>query len=432
MKKGIIAVVLAVVAAGSAGAQVEIDITRGVGRTPIAVPDFATAPGEEELGRELTEVIRYDLDFTGFFNIIGRERYPRSFTGFSRDATRIDFEGWQESGAEFLIYVYVYTEGDTIIAECRLFDILSGQQVVGRRFQARPEWRRSLAHQFSDEIVLFLTGNAGIATSQIAFSVRHSADVKEIYVADYDGANLRQVTRHEAVTILPQFSPDGNRIAYVSYKDRFPFLYIYDLQSGASRPLSREVGLNASPAWAPNGNELAIVLSKDGNAEIYRVNDDGSNRRRLTHNRILDTSPTFSPDGNQIAFVSDRQGAGQIFIMDANGNDARRVSFTGGQAVGPAWSPNGRFIAFVGSVRGRGTEIFVLDLEENNSRQLTDSPGLNEAPAWSADSRHIMFSSNRGGHAQLWSVNLETGEERRVPRIDHHVAEGPTWGPRRN
>lgn len=414
---------------GIAAAQIPIDITRKPGRIPIAVPDFATAPGHESLGRELAEVIRYDLGFTGLFDLIPPERFPRTFTGFTQDVSRIDFPAWRETKAEFLVYAHLSPDGDRIGAECRLFDT-GGQQVVGKQFTAESTWRRALAHHFSDEIVLYLTGVPGIATSQICFSSAQKGQ-KEICVVDYDGANLRQVTKHGSISILPEFSPEGTRIAYLSFKDRYPFLYILDLPTGQSSLLSKEVGLNAAPAWAPDGNALAMVLSKDANAEIYLVQADRSEKRRLTNHPAVDTSPTFHPNGKEIAFASDRDGVAQIFAMGIDGKNCRRLSYQGGRSYDPVWSPDGKSVTYVVDKAGDGLEIYVMDADGANPRRLTNSPGGNESPSWSPDSRHIVFASTRRGTSELWTVNVETGEQRPVPNLAGLQCQGPSWGPRR-
>lgn len=399
-------------------------------RIPIAIPDFCTAPGQEAMGREMARILSHDLEFSGIFTILPPERYPRDFAGFPRDASQIQFAPWRNTGAEFLVHAYVSLDATGIVAECRLFDVFAEQQVSGKRLVADGEkWQRLVVHQFADEVVLFLTGIPGIATTRICFSGGQTGK-KEIYVADYDGANLTPVTAHEAISILPKFSPDGSSIAYMSYKDRYPFLYILDLRSGQSRPLSKEVGLNAAPAWAPGGDRLAMVLSKDANEEIYLVNPDGSDKRRLTRDPSLDTSPVFSPDGGQIAFVSHRGGVAQIHVMGADGSNPRRISYTGGRSYDPAWSPDGRMIACVVEKRGQGLQIYVINADGSDPRQLTASGGVNDAPTWAPDSRHVMFASTRGGRSELWTVTLSTNEQRRVP-ITNLSCQGPSWGPRR-
>ena len=398
---------------------------------PIAVPAFATGPGAAAFGRDLASIIAADLDFSGLFNIVPQVRYPKDFRGFSSDAGKIDFIKWRETPAEHVVYGYVSLRGDTLVAECRLFDVLVSQQVVGKRLQSDPKWARLLAHQFADEIVHYLTGDMGIASTEICFSAGETGK-KEIYIADYDAGRVTKVTSHGSISIKPKFSPDGQKVAYLSYKDGFPFLYIYDRTTGRSTPLSKRSGLNHAPAWAPNGRFLALCLSKDGNTEIYLKNADGTGERRLTSNRAGDTSPTFSPDARKIAFVSDRGGRPHVYTMNVDGSRVRRISVQGGNAFDPAWSPDGKSIAYVVEKSGEGLEIYLMDADGKNSRRLSDSAGSNESPTWSPDSRHIMFLSTRAGISQLYTVTLETGIVRRVPRVANLRCQGPSWGPRRN
>jgi len=399
-------------------------------KIPIAVPVFGGTPGTEALAKEMTEVMRFDLLFTGLFDLLPPDRFPASFTGFTEDATRVDFGAWRATKVEHLVYAYITLDGNNVTAQCRLFDTLTGTQVIGQLLTTERAFPRLIAHRFTEEIVRCLDGVPGIASSEVCFSAGVSGK-KEIYVSDYDGAHVTQVTRHGSISIKPKFSPDGTRIAYLSYKDRYPFLYIFDRRTGKSTPLSKNVGLNAAPAWAPDGNRLALVLSKDGNTEVYLKDVSGSGSKRLTNHRASDTSPTFSPDGQQIAFVSDRIGRPQIFAMDVNGGNVRRLSYQGGSAYDPAWSPDGKSIACVTERSGEGLEIYVMGADGGNARRLTDSRGGNESPSWSPDSRHVVFGSTRSGKSELWAVTIETGQEFRLSSMEPSC-QGPYWGPRRS
>jgi len=396
-------------------------------RVGVAVPTFAAPPGQDAIASQLTEVMRFDLDFTGLVRLLKPEEFPSSFTGLTADATKIDFTAWRNARTEYVVHVYVSVEGSNVVLECRLLDVTTGQQVVGKRLTGQQPWARQVVHRFSDEIVKYLDGEPGIATSAYCFS-GGATGKKEIYYADYDGANMKQLTQHNSISILPTFSPDGAKIAYVSFKDRYQFLYVFELASGKSSALSKEVGMNSAPAWAPDGSRLAMVLSKDANSEIYLVNADGTGKRRLTNDPATDSSPCFSPDGNQIAFVSDRGGSPQVHVMDTNGGNVRRLSMQGGKSYDPDWSPDGKMITYV--VEQGGFEVYVMDADGGNPRALTGSGGSNESPSWSADSRHVVFTSTREGKPQLWSANVATGLNRKVPGIGVS-AQGPDWGPRR-
>ena len=429
----LITAVLVVVLGAMAGAQetVRIESQQGIDpRHRIAVPPCAALDAAlEPLARNLAEVLAADLAFSGLFRIVPETEYPMGFLGLTPDVAQLEMDAWRATQAEYIVYGNVREESDQYVAQFRLFDLFSKDQVVGQEVRVERKHPRLAAHRFSEEIIRYLDGVPGIGTSEICFSAGKTGR-KEIFVADYDGANAKQVTHHDSISIKPKISPDGNGIAYLSYKDRYSFLYIYDRRTGKSTPLSKEVGLNSAPAWAPDGKRLAMTLSKDGNTEIYLRDPDGGNPERLTKNKCGDTSPTFSPDGSRIAFVSDRGGNPQIYVMARDGSSQQRLSHQGGSSYDPAWSPDGKHIAYVVERRGEGLEVYVMDAEGGNPRRLTNSHGTNESPSWSADSRHVIYMSTRTGRSELWTVVLETGEEQRVPGLNM-ACEGPSWGPRR-
>lgn len=408
------------------------DIYSAKEKLPIAIPPFPTDAATIKYGAELARLMSYDFSFEGEFRIVSPSKYPASFRSLPADFQAIDFEAWRNTEAAYLIHTTLRQEEQKMVAECRLFDIFSGQQVLGKRLKAETARdARMLAHLFADESVEFLLNPAGIASSEIAFSGAKGGRNKEIYIADYDGANKIQVTHHGAISIRPEFSPDGMRIAYLSYKDRFPFLYIYDRRTGKSTPLSTRSGLNHSPAWSPDSSKIAMTLSKDGNTEIYLKNPDGTGEQRLTNDKASDSSPSFSPDGQQLAFVSDRAGRPNIYVMGVDGSNVHRISRQGGSSYDPAWSPDGLSIAYIVEREGEGLELYTMNPDGSNVTQLTSSGGSNESPTWSADSRHIMFSSDRSGGTQLHTATVATGVIRKVDKLNGIKCEGPTWGPRR-
>ena len=423
---------VAITIAAHAQNPVNIDITgRGDLRIPIAVPPFVVQEGLESVGAEMHDALVRDLEFSGEFKVLPPAQYPPTFRSLPVDAAQLNMDEWRGTQAESIVHVKLLLEGDRVVAECRLFDLESGQQAVGKMLRTTREAARQLAHKFSDVVVLTATGIEGSATSRIAFSAQTNSG-KEIFVADYDGQDVVQITRHGSISIKPKFSPDGRHIAYTSFKDRGNFLYVHDLVSGESRPLSKRVGMNSAPGWAPDGKSLALSLSKDGNPEIYTMNIDGSNLTRVTAHQAVDTSPTFSPDGQRIAFVSERVRPPQIYVVNADGSGAaQRLSYQGGGSYDPVWSPDGKWIAYVGQGSGEGFQVYILN--PSNPRQFTrlsKAGRVNESPSWSPDSRHVVFASNRRGRTELWTANITSGAEAAVPVP--MTAEGPSWGPRRH
>jgi len=405
--------------------------TRADTRITIAVPPFvATQPEFTQVAAEMAQVVADDLAFSGLFILLPSTQYPAGFTGMETDAQNLNLSAWRATKAENLVYGIVFQEGSQLVAQFRLFDLYSNTQLYGQEVRVDREHYRLASHRFSEEVLRYTDGVPGIGTTEILFAGTAGSNQKEIYVADYDGANMRPITKHQSLSIMPEVSSDGNSISYLSYKDRYCFLYIFDRASGVSRALSKEVGLNSAASWSPDAKRLALTLSKDGNAEIYLRDPNGDNATRITNNREGDTSPCFSPDGQRIAFVSDRGGRPQIYVMNADGSNQTRLSFHGGSAYDPDWSPDGKSIAFVSMQSGEGFEIYVMGSDGSNPMRLTNSNGVNESPSWSPDSRHIAFSSTRNGRSELWTITLATGEERRISRISV-AAEGPSWGPRR-
>ena len=418
----------------TAYAQGTIHITSNVGgdrRISVAVPPFAVSDAQwQTIASEMAQVVSDDLEFSGLFVILPRAQYPAGFVALDPNVGNVNLPLWSQARIQNLVYGYVYQEGTSLVAQFRLFDPVNNKQIYGQEVRVDKDHFRLAAHRFSEEVIRVVDGVAGIGTTEIFFAGSTSAGVKEIYAADYDGANVRRLTNHQSISIMPEVSPDGSGIAYLSYKDRYCFLYVFDRASGASQALSKEVGLNSAARWSPDGQRLAMTLSKDGNAEIYLRDKNGSNSVRVTNNKDGDTSPTFSPDGGRIAFVSDRAGRPQKDVMNADGSSQNRLSFHGGSAFDPIWSPDGKMIAFVSSSSGEGLEIYVMGADGSNPTRLTNSSGVNEGPCWSPDSRHSAFSSNRSGRPELWAITLSTKAERRISGIEMN-AEGPTWGPRR-
>lgn len=430
----LMAACLALVCGVSLAQDVRITTTEALDkRIPIAVPPFVTDdPALMELTRELADAVAYDLEFSGLFKLLPRESYPAGFTRFDPDVRRLDLNAWRATKAENLVFCKLSNVEGKLVLEARLFDLFSKDQIFGQAFSPKGNLARLAAHKFTEEVIRNMEGVPGIGTTEICFTAGPKGK-KEIYVADYDGQNARQLTNHGSASIKPKFSPDGSKIAYLSYKDRYAFLYVLDRESGRVTSLSKEPGLNATPAWSPDGSMIAMTLSKNANTEIYLKRPDGSGERRLTNNRYGDTSPTFSPDGRKIAFVSDRGGAPQVFVMNASdGSGQTRLSYQGGAAYDPCWSPDGKYIAYVAERRGEGLQIYVMSADGSDPRRLTPLRGNSESPTWSPDSRHIMYTSTMTGSPRLWVVDASGEREpRRVPEISNLRCEGPCWGPRR-
>lgn len=285
--------------------------------------------------------------------------------------------------------------------------------VVLRKSYAGPT--RRAAHEFSDDIVETITGQKGIASSTIAF-VASRTGRKEIYTADYDGANAKQLTKDGSISVAPAITPDASKLAYTGYQSGYADIYLIDLLSGARNRIIKFPGTNSGAAFSPDGGRLACSISKDGNPELYVVGANGSGARRLTRTKGVESSPSWSPDGGEIVYSSDERGGPQLFRIGSGGGSGRLISTGYGYCTEPCWSPDGKKIAF--TVRQGGFSIAVLDLASGAVRLVAEG----EDPVWGANSRHLIYST--GSSLTL----LDTVKGRPTPIITGlgKVTE-PTW-----
>ena len=274
---------------------------------------------------------------------------------------------------------------------------------------------RQCAHQFSDDIVETLTGTKGIATSKIAF-VSNRTGAKEIYIADYDGANVSQLTRDSAISVAPAISPDGGRVAYTGYQSGYADIYLIDIASGSRSRILKFPGTNSGASFSPDGGRIACSLSRDGNPELYIASANGSGARRLTRTRGVESSPSWSPNGSEIIYSSDERGGPQLYRIGASGGAGRLVPTGYGYCTEPSWSPDGTKVAF--TARQGGFNIALLDLNSGASRILAQG----QDPAFGANSRHIIYSDGSS------IILLDTIKGRRTPVITGlgKVSE-PSW-----
>jgi TolB protein len=259
----------------------------------------------------------------------------------------------------------------------------SGGTVLSKSYSAST---RENAHQFANDIVETLTGHKGLAGSKITFIATRSGK-KEVYVADFDGSNVRQVTHDGTISVHPSLSPEGRRIAYTGYQSGYADVYVIDLASGARNRIVNFPGTNSGATFSPNGSQLALTISKDGNPELYTVGASGGGARRLTRTRGVESGPTWSPDGSEIIYSSDQGGSPQLYRISSSGGSGSLISTGHSYCTEPNWSPDGKKIAF--NVRNGGEfQIAVLDLGGSGTRTLSTG----QDPCWGADSRHVIFT----------------------------------------
>jgi TolB protein len=413
---------------GQSLAKIYIDINApSIRKFNIAIPDFKNLDKNKrlpELSTKLPGVISNDLSLSGYFSPIDKEAFLQQ-KDIPLRMEKINFKDWSVIGAELLLTGGFTCVGKGLEMEIRLFDVYWGRQILGKRVLGDLKDYRYLMHRIGNEIIRELTGQEGIFLTRLSF-VGNASGHKEIYVSDYDGHNVSQITKDNNIALLPRWSPDGIKIMYNSYKDGGPMLYMKDISSGAVKRISSRSGLNIGACWSPDGKKVALTMSQKGNPDIFTIDLNGKITRQLTNHWSIDVSPAFSPDGKRIAFVSNRSGSPQIYVKDLNNGREERLTFEGKYITSPAWSSRDR-IAFV-SMDDGNFNINTINPDGGQLRRLTEGQGNNEDPCWSPDGRYIAFSSNRTGRYHLYIMTAHGQNQRRVT-FDRGDQTSPSWAP---
>jgi TolB protein len=403
-----------------ASAQLSIEITGGgANRLPIAIVPFA---GEASIPPGITSIVRADLERSGLFRVI---EPPAPATALT-EASPVNFPEWRTRLADALVLgsVAVMPDGRYEV-RFRVFDVVKQATLGGVAYTLSKSQVRATAHRISDYIYEKLTGEKGVFSTRIAYVLKRGNRF-ELQIADADGAGAETALASLEPIISPSWSPDGRRLAYVSFEQKKPVVYVHSLQSGQRQVAANFKGSNSAPAWSPDGSRLAVALSREGGSQIFIVNPDGSNLRRLMSSTSIDTEPVFSPDGQHIYFTSDRGGSPQIYRMPAGGGDPQRVTFEGTYNVSGRISPDGRNLAYISRNSGK-FQVAMLDMGARQVQVLTDSD-KDESPSFSPNGRMILLATVIGGRGVLSAVSSDGRVKQRLTVTGGDVRE-PAWGP---
>jgi len=404
----------------AARAQLTFDITTSGGRQiPIAVMPMA---GESRQPQAVSEVVAADLSRSGLFKLVN----AGGITPLPSEPSEVNFGDWTARAAEALVIGKIEPQADgRVEVRFRLFDVQKSAQLASFAYVVAPGQLRATGHRIADVIYERLTGDKGVFSTKITYVVKRGRRY-ELQVADADGFNAQSVLASNEPIISPAWSPDGSRIAYVSFDQKKPVVVVQNLAQGTTRIVANFRGNNSAPAWSPDGRTLAVALTKDGLTQVYRISANGGDPQRLTESTGIDTQPAFSPDGQWIAFTSDRGGTPQIYRMPATGGPAQRITFEGTYNVGPRYSPDGKSIAYVQRDGGR-YRIALLELATNQVTVLTEG-ALDDSPSFAPNGKIILYEAQVGGRGQLAAVSSDGRVRQRLTSAAGDVQD-PAWGP---
>ena len=401
----------------AARAQFRVEIS-GIGATqlPLAVTRFLD---EDRSGQAVSAIVRADLERSGAFRLVDSD-------GVLDERSQPKFTDWRGRGADALVAGSVSRLADgRFDVRYRLWDVVKGEELIAQALAVTAAELRLAAHRMSDAIHERLTGERGVNATRIAYVTR-AANRYTLRITDADGEGGQVALASPQPIISPAWSPDGRKLAYVSFENGKAVVMVQDVLSGERRPVASFKGSNSAPAWSPDGRRLAVTLSRDGSAQLYLIELEGEGLRRLTNSSAIDTEAVFAPDGQSLYFVSDRGGGPQIYRMPVSGGAAERVTFSGAYNISPAISPDGRTMAYV--TRNNGMHVMVQSLDSKQPALGVTDTRDDESPSFAPNSRLLIYATRSQGRDVLMTTTLDGKIRTRLLSSGIDVRE-PAWGP---
>lgn len=401
----------------SATYALDLELTQGINAAlPIGINTF----GQDSSAHELTEVIDNDLRLSGQFKII-----PAA--GLDGQSTAL----WQRAGADSVLSGRVSRiSGGRFDVSFQLVDAASqGHILLAKSYQVSEQQLRALAHHISDEVYEKLTGEHGIFSTKIAYILVKRGVGKTQYsleVADVDSSNPQSLLVSSEPIMSPAWSPDGTKIAYVSFEKKKAQIFNVVVATGQRRLLTDFPGINGAPAWSPDGQSLAVVLSKGGNPKVYTVDLATGAMKQRTFGEAIDTEPRFSPDGRSLLFTSGRGGSPQIYRLSLADGAITRITFDGNYNARASYTPNQQHIVMLHREDGQ-FNIGVQDMNSGRISPLTNSP-MDESPTVSPNGRLVLYATRYQDRGVLAMTSIDGRIKMRLPSRDGDVQE-PAWSP---
>ncbi len=392
---------------------------------PIAVIPFKDSNPKKSL-QLMNEVIANDLNRSGLFSpidISGVSDYPY-------DEREVNFSNWAALQSQFIVVGKIDAIGrsnNQMQVTWSLIDIFKEKTVLSVALKGQPSQYRVIAHRIADTIYEKLTGSKGVFDTNIAFVKKLDKERYSLFIADYDGHNPRAIVNSKYSIISPRWSPDGEKIAYVSFEKKKPVIYVQNIVTGERVLLANFRGNNSAPAWSPDSKKLAIVLTYSANSQIYTIDADGKNIKQLMRTRSINTEPTWAPNGKEIYFSSDRAGSAQIYKVDIDTNEVVRVTFEGNNNVSPSLSPDGKLLLFLNQ-DGGSYRVAIQNLLSNQVLRLTDGPD-DESPIFSPNGHMVLFTfKDYGKLSKIGTVSINGLKMKPIDVGSESILES-TWGP---
>jgi len=425
MKLNLLALALAVVVAGgslslpnTASAELQIEIAKSFAEAPkVAIVPF-------EADQTLHPIITANLNRSG--QLTSASNLPEQPTR-TQD---LNLAAWQSVGIPYVVVGRVSAVASGFEVQYELMDVNKNSRLLGEKINVPANRMREAAHLISDKIYQALTGVAGDFSGRIAYVLRERKNGKPFFtlqIADSDGQQPRTVLESVEPILSPTWTPDGRKLAYVSFETGRPAIYLQDLATGERETLAQFKGLNGAPSFSPDGKQMLLTSSKDGNPEIYLMDLATKRLQRMTNDSAIDTEARFAPDGKSFVFTSDRGGTPQIYRYNLDNGQIRRLTFNGRFNARGSLSRDGQSLALVHRQSGQQYQVGIMDLASSVISILTPTP-LDESPSFSPNGQMVVYATRERGRGMLAVMSTDGRFRMNLPSQSGEVRE-PAWAP---